>query len=513
MCSSSSSSSLLHVVSHHAAPTAGENAHGPGQVSHSPPTTALFSVLVLVLFIPLTLPLSPLSPSFAVVRALVNANYRPRNQVRADRASLHYADLTTLPTSSTAASPLASVTDRSDLDEFLHSALMKEDAFEAEKQQLVVLDSHGFEAKAKRREWTPQAAPVAPAGPLPAIPIPRRPAWTSSMTAEALQAAEQAAFLTWRRSLAELEESGEVSMTPFEKNVEVWKQLWRVIERCSVVATIVDARNPLLYRSVDMEKYVEEMGMRGGEGVGGQKMNVLVINKADYLSLEQRRAWVRHFDREGVKVVFWSAVRAAKEEEERERRLKERERRRREKEARRERGLIVHFKQTYIAEKADGEKKEDEEQADAVQVETTVPEAGVAADEDDAEDVEDEEDEEGEEEEEEEEEEKKDGVEESKVDSPSAEVFSGGNSTDILTRAQLLDYFRAAYHSIHPPSPAASSSATSPPSSRIQIGFVGYPNVGKVDHLRTYTHTPQPASPHLSPNLSMLSCSLLLSTR
>ena len=85
---------------------------------------------------------------------------------------------------------------------------MKEDVFEAEKQQLVVLDSHGFETKAKRREWTPSGAAPAPSTPLPSIPIPRRPVWTSSMTAEALQAAEHAAFLTWRRGLAELEEGG-----------------------------------------------------------------------------------------------------------------------------------------------------------------------------------------------------------------------------------------------------------------------------------------------------------------
>ena len=38
-------------------------------------------------------------------------------------------------------------------------------------------------------------------------------------------------------------------MTPFEKNLEVWRQLWRVVERSKVVVQIVDARNPLLFRS------------------------------------------------------------------------------------------------------------------------------------------------------------------------------------------------------------------------------------------------------------------------
>ena len=81
---------------------------------------------------------------------------------------------------------------------------------------------------------------------------------------------------------------------------------------------------------------------------------------------------------------------------------------------------------------------------------------------DEDEDEEEEEEEEGEEEEEEEdeEEEEKDGVNGDKANSAAApsstKLFLDGNSTDILNRAELLDYFRAAYHSIHPPSPSRS---------------------------------------------------------
>lgn len=46
-----------------------------------------------------------------------------------------------------------------------------------------------------------------------------------------------------------LEESeSRMPVTPFEKNLEVWKQLWRVVERSDLLIQIVDARNPLLYR-------------------------------------------------------------------------------------------------------------------------------------------------------------------------------------------------------------------------------------------------------------------------
>lgn len=35
---------------------------------------------------------------------------------------------------------------------------------------------------------------------------------------------------------------------------------------------------------------------------------MILINKADLLSEEQRAAWAQFFEKEGVKVVFWSAL-------------------------------------------------------------------------------------------------------------------------------------------------------------------------------------------------------------
>src|SRR5438876_963564 len=84
-------------------------------------------------------------------------------------------------------------------------------------------------------------------------------------------------------SPAELVESNDLLMTPFERNLEVWRQLWRVIERSDLVVQIVDARNPLLFRSEDLEKYVKEVDSR--------KENLLLVNKADMMTVEQRSAW------------------------------------------------------------------------------------------------------------------------------------------------------------------------------------------------------------------------------
>jgi hypothetical protein len=51
------------------------------------------------------------------------------------------------------------------------------------------------------------------------------------MSADQLDLNERKAFLEWRRGLAELQEDENLLLTPFEKNLEVWRQLWRVIER------------------------------------------------------------------------------------------------------------------------------------------------------------------------------------------------------------------------------------------------------------------------------------------
>jgi large subunit GTPase 1 len=130
------------------------------------------------------------------------------------------------------------------------------------------------------------------------VPIPRRPRW-EDLTAEALQQAENDAFLAWRRELAELEEEVGAVMTPYEKNVDFWRQLWRVVERSDVVVQIIDARAPLFYRSPDLEAYVTAFP---------RKKAMLVLNKADFLSPEQRAQWSSYFKERNIKMVFFSAL-------------------------------------------------------------------------------------------------------------------------------------------------------------------------------------------------------------
>lgn len=42
--------------------------------------------------------------------------------------------------------------------------------------------------------------------------------------------------------------------------------------------------------------------------IDDNKENVILINKADLLTAEQRSAWATYFEQENVKIIFWSAL-------------------------------------------------------------------------------------------------------------------------------------------------------------------------------------------------------------
>nr|XP_053648547.1 large subunit GTPase 1 homolog [Cherax quadricarinatus] len=130
--------------------------------------------------------------------------------------------------------------------------------------------------------------------------IPRRPPWDVTTTPEQLAEAERSSFLSWRRNLSKLQEVDGITLTPFEKNLEFWRQLWRVIERSDVVVQILDARNPLLFRCEDLEAYVRE--------ISPNKENLLLVNKSDFLTEAQREAWAQYFRENDIKAVFFSAL-------------------------------------------------------------------------------------------------------------------------------------------------------------------------------------------------------------
>ena len=166
---------------------------------------------------------------------------------------------------------MRSVTEQAALDEFLSTAELAGTDFTAEKissikiihtdQKNPYLLSAAEERATMKKHSENRTR----------LTVPRRPAWDARTTPQQLDERERQALLEWRRGLAVLQESNDLLMTPFERNLEVWRQLWRVIERSDLVVQIVDARNPLLFRSEDLEKYVKEVDPR--------KNNLLLVNK------------------------------------------------------------------------------------------------------------------------------------------------------------------------------------------------------------------------------------------
>ena len=205
---------------------------------------------------------------------------------------------------------MRSVTEQGALDEFLSTAELAGTDFTAERlnsvkiihkdQRNPYLLSKEEERGVVRKQNRKRAR----------LTVPRRPPWDEKTSKGELDEREREAFLEWRRGLAELQEVDDLLMTPFERNLEIWRQLWRVIERSDLVVQIVDARNPLLFRSEDLENYVKEVDSR--------KRNLLLVNKADMMTFEQRKAWAEYFLEKGINFRFFSAELAREMNEARE---------------------------------------------------------------------------------------------------------------------------------------------------------------------------------------------------
>lgn len=191
-----------------------------------------------------------------------------------------------------------SVTEQSNLEDFLTTAEMAGKDFTAERQniQIVMNPGQGKRLTDADLRQISEAQTIHKA----LLQIPRRPHWDETTTKENLLLMERDSFTDWRRQLKMLEEKEHIQLTPYEKNLDFWRQLWRVIERSDVVVQIVDARNPLLFRCEDLETYVRQVDPR--------KSVMLLINKADFLTRHQRELWVDYFNSIGLRIVFFSAM-------------------------------------------------------------------------------------------------------------------------------------------------------------------------------------------------------------
>lgn len=197
----------------------------------------------------------------------------------------------------------SSVLEQSSLDELIATVEMRKSAYSelmgdaeyVEEGPTLMSATRTFEAEqraSRRREI---------------VSIPRRPPWHEGTSMEELAEAETAAFLEWRRGLALAAQEEGLHLTPYERNLDFWRQLWRCCERSDLLVEIVDARDPHFYHSRDLGRYVRELG--------NSKKLVLLVNKADFLTAEQRAKWVEYYEKCGVDVLFFSALREVRRHE------------------------------------------------------------------------------------------------------------------------------------------------------------------------------------------------------
>ncbi|PWW73759.1 hypothetical protein C7212DRAFT_346705 [Tuber magnatum] len=184
---------------------------------------------------------------------------------------------------------MRSITQQNDIDGFLNTAELADTDFTAEKMSnlkiirkdqinpyLLTADEEKA-AKIKHRQKRQRPT------------VSRRPHWDLTTTPAELERREKGSLLHRHRGLVEL-------------------QLWRVIEGSDPVVQIVDARNPLMFRCEDLERYVKEVDER--------ETNPLLMNKADMMTAEQRSAWADCFEKEGISYRFFSAALAKQTNEE-----------------------------------------------------------------------------------------------------------------------------------------------------------------------------------------------------
>ncbi|XP_043689157.1 GTPase LSG1-1-like [Telopea speciosissima] len=197
---------------------------------------------------------------------------------------------------------LESVTEVNDIDAVIEQAEEAERLFSVENpvpNLLINLDAApGMTPEERRKQQKIEEALYASN-----LQVPRRPPWNAGMSVEELDTNERQSFLIWRRNLARLEENEKLVLTPFEKNLDIWRQLWRVLERSDLLVMVVDARDPLFYRCPDLEAYACE--------IDEHKKTLLLVNKADLLPFTVREKWAEYFRQHGILFVFWSAKAAS----------------------------------------------------------------------------------------------------------------------------------------------------------------------------------------------------------
>jgi len=112
--------------------------------------------------------------------------------------------------------------------------------------------------------------------------MPRRTAWNYELSSGRLHFREAQAYQMWLADVRQTIADRGGYPPAFEQNLQVWRQLWRVLERCDVAVVVLDSRHPLLHLPPALVFHVVRTL---------QKPLVLVLNKLDVVDPKNAAKW------------------------------------------------------------------------------------------------------------------------------------------------------------------------------------------------------------------------------
>ncbi|GAA5927187.1 uncharacterized protein JCM15063_005831 [Sporobolomyces koalae] len=153
---------------------------------------------------------------------------------------------------------------------------------------------------------------------------PKRPKWSYNSTKKEVEKNEEGMFRKWLTATDEallemtsarraVDPDGDYSDLPtainssptfYERNLNVWRQLWRTTEISEILLVLIDVRFPLLHYPPSLRAYLHSLKPR--------KPLVLVLTKCDLVPRWLSEAWKLWFEEtegEGVSVVMMESYR------------------------------------------------------------------------------------------------------------------------------------------------------------------------------------------------------------
>eukprot|EP00941_MAST-03F_sp_MAST-3F-sp1_P003274 g3274.t1 len=117
------------------------------------------------------------------------------------------------------------------------------------------------------------------------LPYPQRPPGPFSISPAALDSRERTYLKEYIESIQKQVKGNDMSvhLSPFERNLEVWRQLWRSFERAHVVIVIADVRDPAFHISLPLLKSCAE----------NKKPVIVVLTKIDLVPDTITAKWRR----------------------------------------------------------------------------------------------------------------------------------------------------------------------------------------------------------------------------